>query len=88
MANFLDGRKPDITYPCPWTYRLIGADEQRVRSAVLEVIGTETHTLVLARESSAGRYRTLELELVVRDESHRLELFERFARHPDVRFVL
>lgn len=88
MNNFLDGRRPEIAYPCTWTYRIIGWDEPRLRAAVAEVLGSHEYTLLLARESSAGKYRTLQLELVVRDDEHRTSIFARIARHPDVRFVL
>jgi putative lipoic acid-binding regulatory protein len=88
MDNFLDGRKPEIAYPCTWTYRIIGWDEPRLRAVVAEVIGTREHRLLLARESAAGKYRTLQLELEVQDEAQRTEIFLRISQHPDVRFVL
>ncbi len=88
MDNFLDGRKPQISYPCVWTYRIIGWDEPRLRAVVAEVIGRHEHRLQLARESSGGKYRTLQLELEVRDDAHRSEIFARISQHPDVRFVI
>jgi putative lipoic acid-binding regulatory protein len=88
LDNFLDGRKPEIDYPCLWTYRIIGWDEPRIRAAVMELVGELEHKLVLARESSTGKYRTLQLEITVRDEEHRHTLFARIAKHPDVRFVI
>ncbi|MCY3004115.1 MAG: DUF493 domain-containing protein [Planctomycetota bacterium] len=88
MDNFLDGRRPEIDYPCLWTYRIIGWDEPRIRAAVAELIGELEYKLVLARESSTGKYRTLQLEITVRDEEHRHSLFARIAKHPDVRFVI
>jgi putative lipoic acid-binding regulatory protein len=88
LDNFLDGRKPEIDYPCLWTYRIIGWDEPRIRAAVTELVGGIEHRLVLARESSTGKYRTLQLEITVRDEAHRHSLFALIAKHPDVRFVI
>lgn len=88
MTNPLEGRKPQIDYPCTWSYRVIGMDEARMRAAVLEIVGAAEHTLTLERESSAGKYRALQLDLLVRDEAHRLLTFERLAKHPEIRFVL
>ncbi|MBM3990062.1 MAG: DUF493 domain-containing protein [Planctomycetes bacterium] len=88
MDNFLDGRKPEIRYPCVWTYRIIGWDEPRLRAVVASVVGDGAHRLLLARESSTGKYRTLQLELEVRDEAHRTAVFTLISQHPDVRFVL
>ncbi|MCC7012462.1 MAG: DUF493 domain-containing protein [Planctomycetes bacterium] len=88
MGNPLEGRRPTIEYPCTWTYRVIGRDELLVRAALVELVGVAEHTLTLSAQSSSGKYRTLQLDVTVRDEAHRLELFARIAQHPDVRFVV
>lgn len=89
MRNlFDDGRRPEIDYPCTWSYRIIGADELRLREAAIGIAGTAEYTLTLALESSGGKYRSLQLEVLVRDEEHRLGLFAALRNHPDVRFVL
>ncbi len=87
MRTF-EGQTPEIHYPCTWTFRIIGADEGALRVAVLEIIGETEHTLVLANQSSHGRFRSLELELVVRDDAHRLGIYEALGRHKAVRLVL
>ena len=87
MYEFLDGRKPEIDYPCTWSYRIIGADELRMRTAVREIVGQAEHELTLGLESAHGKYRSLQLELVVESEARRLEIFAALTRHPDVRFV-
>lgn len=83
----LDDQKPEINYPCAWSYRVIGSDETRLRAVILEVIGDAQHSLRLANESSQGHYRSLALEVVVRDEAHRNSIFSALGKHPDVRFV-
>lgn len=82
-----DDQKPEITYPCAWSYRVIGADETRLRAVVREVVGDLEHSLRLANESAHGRYRSLALEIVVRDEAQRNAIFRALGAHPDVRFV-
>jgi putative lipoic acid-binding regulatory protein len=88
VKDFLDGRKPEIDYPCTWSYRILGTDEPRMRIAVFEIVGGFEHQVTLGLESSQGKYRSLQLELIVRDEAQRLSIFEALKRHPDVRFVL
>jgi len=88
MPDLFDGRRPEIAYPCRWSYRVIGADAQRLRDAVAEVVGGAEHTLALGLQSAGGKYRSLELEVLVSDEEHRLRVFDALAKHPDVRFVL
>lgn len=85
--DLADG-KPEIEYPCPWTYRIICTDEEALRAAVITIVGHLAHTLVHVQTSASGRYQTLQLDLVVRDEAQRLSIFETLARHPSVRFMV
>jgi putative lipoic acid-binding regulatory protein len=87
MQSF-EGRKPDIQYPCDWSYQVIGLDEQQLRKAVAEVIGDVKHVLARGNTSSGGKYVSLGLVLQVQDESQRLEIFQRLSAHPSIRFVI
>lgn len=84
----LDDERPEIEYPTPWTYRIICVAEDPVRHAVTVLMGDLAHTLVEVHVSSAGRYRSLQLELEVRDESHRNEVFRALTGMPGVRMVI
>ncbi|MBI5432777.1 MAG: DUF493 domain-containing protein [Planctomycetes bacterium] len=85
---FSSDEHPEIVYPCRWSYRIIGADELRLRAAAAAIAGEAEHTLVPGLESSGGKYRSLQLDVLVRDEEHRLSVFAALGKHPDVRFVL
>jgi putative lipoic acid-binding regulatory protein len=87
MQSF-DGRKPDIAYPCSWSYKVIGLDEPSLRLAIAEVVGDCVHTLAVGNESTGGKYVSLALEAQVADEAQRLDIFERLAQHPAIRFVI
>jgi putative lipoic acid-binding regulatory protein len=84
----LEGRKPQIDYPCDWSYKVIGLDEEELRKAVAEVIGDVRHKLERGNVSPGGKYLSLELELRVEDEAHRLRIFQRLSTHPSIRFVI
>ena len=88
MPFDFDGKHPEILYPCDWTYQLIVQDEGAVRTLVAELAGSDPHTLELSRESTGGRYHSLRFVLRVRDEEHRLSVFEALRSHAGVRFVL
>lgn len=83
----LSGR-PEISYPCSWTYRIICTREEPVRAAVLGIVGGIEHGLRHLGASSAGNYQRLELVLEVRDEAHRNEIYVALGRVAEVRFVL
>jgi len=83
-----DEHELQLDYPCRWAYRLIGADPERMRAAVAEVVGERDHTLEHANTSNAGRYHALHLELVVHDEAQRVGIFKALARHGAIKIVL
>ena len=88
MESSFEGQRPEILYPCIWTYQLIAIDEEKLRAAVLEVIGDAPHALRSGHVSRGGKYRSLALEIRVEDEPERLRIFERLSKHPAIRFVI
>jgi len=84
----LPDRPPEIEYPTRWGYRLIGPDPEAVQAAVLEILGTWEHQLSSSNRSANGKFYSFALELEVRDEAQRLELFDAFKTHPAIVYVL
>ena len=82
------GGKPDISYPCPWGYKVIGSDAERLRSAIAEVIQERPHTVTPSNRSLTGKYHCLDVEIVVTSEECRLEIYESLRKHPAVKVVL
>ncbi len=78
----------EIEYPCRWTFQLIGEDEQTVRAAVVTITDGEAHEIERSRSSRTGKYVSLRLQIVVRDETHRLALQRGFAASAAIRYVL
>lgn len=84
----MDKKKPDITYPCAWGYKVIGLDEDTVRSAVCACLPDATYTLAVSRASTSGKYISLNLTLTVADEAHRNAVFAALAGHADIKMVI
>ena len=88
--------KPAITYPCPWTYKVVGTDEDDLRRAVkvmLEVCldtgsGERGFELGVSRTSSGGRYVSLKLTLEITSEQERNALYAGLKDCPEVKMVL
>lgn len=76
MIRFFGDEKPHLDYPCSWSYRLIGRDEATLRSAVAGVVEADEYRIVPSHKSRTGRYVSMRLTLTVRDEAHRISLFE------------
>ena len=84
----LDGQRPEISYPCSWTYRIISSDEENLRTAVSELVSSPGYSLKRIGASGTGRYIRMELVTEVRDEAERNALFVALEKLPHVRFVL
>lgn len=80
--------KPDIEYPCPWIYRVIGNHESLLRTMIAELLAGRDHQVSLSNRSAKGKYSSLKVELTVTDEADRLRVFAALSAHPSVRVVL
>jgi len=83
-----DGSGLDLEYPCPWEYRVIGADEARLRKAVDQVLGDRPHEVAAGRSSAGGKWVTLVVTLEVANEAERVGLYEELRDHDAVKLVL
>lgn len=88
FAELPDDQKPEIAYPGPWRYTIIGEEEAALRAAVREVVGGDEHELDAARQSRKGNYASMHLKVQVRDEAHRQAVYRGLQEHPAVRLVL
>lgn len=80
--------RPEIEYPCTWTYQVIGSDEAGLRAAVAALLGAREHRLEAGQQSSGGKYSSVKLELEVADEGERNALFAALTEIAGVRLVL
>jgi len=81
-------RKPDISYPCLWEYKVIGEDQQILTEIILEACAPADPEIKLSKISSGGRYYSLNATLTVKDEEMRLSIFNRIQKHPAVKMVI
>ncbi len=80
--------KPDIKYPCSWVYKIIGADEEALRRAVITVIGEKDLLITKSNTSSGGKYISLNLEVVIDDDETRLKYYQHLKNHAAVKVVM
>lgn len=81
-------RKPLITYPCCWDYKIIGIDAGRIRMVIASVVTDAEHTVADSNRSRGGKYCSVALAVNVRDEEHRNRIFMALRSHSDVIMVL
>ncbi len=97
MTNDPSQPQPEITYPTKWSYRIVGTSEAELRQTISQILDefhnqnnnpTPAHTIKTANQSTNGKYLSLNLEITVQTEDHRLQIFNALSTHPKIRYVL
>ncbi len=83
-----DSQKPEITYPCEWSYKVIGPDVNKILSAIEEASMGLAYEVLPSNVSSNGKYFSLNFKLEVPNETVRNLIFEKLEKSPDIKFVL
>jgi uncharacterized protein len=77
-----------LKYPCTWVYKIIGVDQNDMKSAVLEIIQDRASLITPSRSSETSKYHCLNVEVTVEDESHRKKIYEALKAHRAIKMVL
>ena len=81
-------RKPVLEYPCRWLYKVIGDDQEGLRRAATEIIGSQLCTISLSNSSRTGKYHCLDIDVEVMNETDRNTIYQALKNHPQVKLVL
>ncbi|MDD3813055.1 MAG: DUF493 domain-containing protein [Desulfocapsaceae bacterium] len=80
-------KKPEITYPCVWLYKVIGEDFTSLTRAITTVCPAQV-SITPSKTSSSGKYCSLNVEIEVADEASRLAIYQNLKNHLAVKMVL
>jgi len=81
-------KSPAITYPCLWTYTVIGKEADATREAIVASCMPFPVKISPSHSSSKGSYWSLKAEIAVKDEPMRLSLYQSLTSHPAITLVL
>lgn len=81
-------KKVQITYPCEWGYKIIGLDRAKMLLAVDTIIKSDSMLISESRTSKNGKYISLDIKVMVQNESERNNYFKMLAEHSEIRMVL
>ena len=81
-------KNPHIKYPRQWEFKIIGTDEQSLRKAISELLGNKEHKISFSKESSGGKYISLNLEMHVASEDDRNKIFTSLGNHSEIKMVI
>lgn len=79
---------PVLVYPLPWTYVVIGVSEAAIRTAIADILQSRPYDVEFSKSSARGKYVSLRITLIVRDEADRGNIFTSLNDHPSTAFVL
>jgi len=80
--------RPEIDYPCAWSYRVIGEDCSQVEEAIIAACSPLRVKISYSHSSSSGKYHSLNAELEVPTEEVRLQIYENLKSSPAIKVIL
>jgi uncharacterized protein len=83
-----ENKKPQIDYPCKWSYKIIGDNIKEMVSAVEEVMVDLEYDLTPSNISRKGKYFSLNIIVVVPSEVMRDLIFQNLTKHAAIKFVM
>jgi len=81
-------KRPNITYPTQWNYKLIGRDLDKLIYCVKDAMQDKKHTCTQGNTSRTGKFHSYNTSCIVENEEERNKLFKYFEEHCDVDMVI
>ncbi len=86
--EILQGKKLKLDYPCKWEYRLVGKDEDEIKSVATRFAGEKPYTLNSSNKSSSGKFVSVIFEVLIFNDEERLYFFEELKKQKEIMYVL
>jgi uncharacterized protein len=89
MGDFIQSNKKlKLEYPCDWTFKLIGENQDLIQSAAKEIVGNKQYHIESSNQSKGGKYVSMTLILEVSSDTERIQLYEKMKNHVSIKMVL
>ena len=79
--------KPDIQYPCIWSYKIIGSDRARITDTIPVVLEDFEYQFSESRQSKTGKFTSFHVSMQVNSEEERNTIFNILKDIPSVKFI-
>ena len=84
----LDGKKLELEYPCEWCYKIVIDKNSDAKKISKEVLEDKEHNISESKTSKKGKFKSYNIDLTVKDEKERLNLYNKFKNHKDIIMVI
>lgn len=81
-------KKPEIEYPCEWSYKIIGSDSYAITNEISEILKDHDYQLDVSNHSRTGKFVSFNCSLEVASENERNEIFRQFLQISSVKMVI
>ena len=81
-------KKVVLEYPCSWCYKVIATEEKALKQAITDIIDEREYSLEHSNKSKTGKYVSMNLDILVRNEDDRTFIFEALKKHQAIKMVL
>ena len=81
-------KKAEISYPCNWSYTVIGSDKEVIKTTIPELMHDCVYQLNESKQSKNGKYASYIVTTQVENEKERHKLFHQLKNIPTVKMVL
>ena len=81
-------QKPQIDFPCKWSYKVFGSDKDKVENAINEVLTKHPYQIIKSTKSSKGNYISLTIKLTIVDQNELDLYYNTLSKHKDIKIVL
>jgi putative lipoic acid-binding regulatory protein len=80
--------KLEIEYPCNWKYKLICKEASKVIDAIERIVVDFKYDLTPSNISLKGKYVSLNLSVLVNNNTERLSIYTLLYEEPDILYIL
>jgi putative lipoic acid-binding regulatory protein len=79
--------RPEITYPCEWSYKIIGNNIDKILEAIENAVSGLKYDVTPSNISKNGNYYSLNLKLTVPNEVVRDLIYQKLDSSESVKIV-
>ena len=79
--------RPEITYPCEWSYKIIGNNIDKILEAIENAVSGLKYDVTPSNISKNGNYYSLNLKLTVPNEVVRDLIYQKLDSNDSVKIV-
>jgi putative lipoic acid-binding regulatory protein len=79
--------RPEITYPCEWSYKIIGNNIDKILEAIENAVSGLKYDVTPSNISKNGNYYSLNLKLTVPNEVIRDLIYQKLDSSESIKIV-